>query len=254
MEYLLHPRNLKILESFCLVKTLFAFDYDGTLAPIADDPAAAFMKENTAALLKELNDVSPVAIITGRTREDVMRFLPINPAFVIGNHGAEGTQSVSDLDRMKALTRSWLKHLNDVLPILDNLGVRIEDKVYSLSFHYRNSLSPEVAEGALTLMLARLPQARIMGGKFVFNALPEFSVDKGMALELIMKENQYQFGVYFGDDQTDEDVFHYNNPRMLTVKIGTDPTEAKFFLRQQNEINEVLKSLTAFIANGRTFV
>ncbi len=246
MEYLLNPRNINILESFTLVKTLFAFDYDGTLAPLTDDPQSAHMKPAVSKLLEELNELSPIAIITGRKVEDVQKLLPFAPFVIIGNHGAEGIQSQSEMKSMKEDVRLWLESLKSLRPIMDKIGIRIEDKEYSLSFHYRNVSSPEIAESTLDMMLTGLPRSRKTRGKFVINVVPENSFHKGMALDRVMKQNQYPFGVYFGDDQTDEDVFRFHNPKLLTVKIGPGNTSAKYFLKEQDEMGEVLKLLKQF--------
>lgn len=251
MEYLLNPRNLKILESFCLVRTIFAFDYDGTLAPITDDPGSANMKVDVAQSLRELNELSPVAIITGRSSEDVESLLPIKPLVVIGNHGAEGTQSSGELSQMKQDCRRWLDELSDLMPVIEKLGVRIEDKIFSLSFHFRHSPAPEVAEAALLTMLTRLPRAKVTKGKLVLNVLPEISIDKGKALDIVMREKNFQFGVYFGDDHTDEDVFRYSNSRLLTVKIGEEETLAKYYLKNQGEMGDVLKHLKSYVLKSR---
>lgn len=247
IEYLLHPRNLKILESFCLAKTLFAFDYDGTLAPIVANPEKASMKDSTSDLLGTLMMVSPVAVITGRSIADVQKHLPVRPAHIIGNHGSEGVHTSEELADMHALTRVWLKTLEMSLPLLQKLGISVEDKAYSLAFHYRLSPNPLVAEGALELISESFVSSRITRGKFVLNILPKKSVDKGIALEKIMKQNRYQFGVFFGDDLTDEDVFKHHNPRLLTVKIGTEPTQAKFYLRDQSEMDEVLTLIISYL-------
>lgn len=251
MEYLLNPRNVRILESFCLVKTLFAFDYDGTLAPITDDPKKAVMKKNVAILLQELNKLSKIAVITGRKSADVKALLPIDPYIVIGNHGAEGSHTTEDLERMVACCRQWLDSLKDLFPVMDQLGIRIENKDLSLSFHFRGVTDPEVAEKALEMMLSRLKGAKISKGKCVINVIPEFSVDKGKALDLVMKENNFHFGVYFGDDYTDEDVFRYKNSRLLTVKIGEEESLAKYYLKSQEEMEKVLGLVKSYMLKVR---
>ncbi len=251
MEYLLNPRNINILESFTLVKTLFAFDYDGTLAPITDDPQSAHMKPAVSKLLEELNHLSPIAIITGRKVGDVQKLLPFAPSVIIGNHGAEGLQSPSEMESMKEDVRLWLEGLKDLKPIMDKLGIKIENKEYSLSFHYRNASSPEIAESALDMMLMDLPRSRKTRGKFVLNVVPENSFHKGMALDRVMKQNKYPFGVYFGDDQTDEDVFRYHNPKLLTVKVGPGKSSAKYFLHEQDEMADVLKLLKQFFLKAK---
>ena len=47
-EILLDPEPLKLLESFSFTRTLYAFDFDGTLSPIVADPSAATTRGNTA--------------------------------------------------------------------------------------------------------------------------------------------------------------------------------------------------------------
>lgn len=250
MEYLLNPRNIRILESFCLVKTLFAFDYDGTLAPIASDPKKAVMNQNVSNLLKDLNRNSHVAIITGRKTSDVMTLLPIDPFIVIGNHGAEGMHSEEEILKLKSCCQNWLKGLSPLMEIIEGLGITLENKEFSLSFHFRNAPDPIVAEKSLGMILSGFDDARITNGKFVMNLIPEFALDKGMALERIMKKHHFKFGVYFGDDHTDEDVFRYQNPKLLTVKVGVEETLAKYYLKDQDEMEEVLQIIKAFRLNS----
>lgn len=254
MEYLLGPSNLKILEAFCLEKTLFAFDYDGTLAPLTDDPDSARMIEGMANSLRELNQLSGVAIITGRQIDDVKNLLPIEPLILIGNHGSEGTQSSGDLSQMKEECRIWLDRLSNFSEEIERLGVRIEDKGFSLTLHYRGSSTPpEIAEAALLKILESLPRAKITRGKLVLNVLPEISINKGKALEITMREKNFQYGIYFGDDDTDEDVFRYNNSKLLTVKIGEEASLARFYLKNQTEMGEVLKLLKGYVQKSKLF-
>jgi len=50
---------------------LFVFDFDGTLAPIVDDPAEARMAPATWTQLDRLGRLAPVAVVSGRSREDL---------------------------------------------------------------------------------------------------------------------------------------------------------------------------------------
>jgi trehalose 6-phosphate phosphatase len=246
MEHLLSTRNLKILESFCFARTLFAFDYDGTLAPIVDDPNKAKMSPLIEDRLVKFSKSRPIAIITGRRSSDIEMLLPFKPNFVIGNHGAEGAQSEQDLLKMKELCERWLFTLKDALPVLKNMGITLEDKTYSLSFHFRTSRDMAVAEGTIHFFIDSLPFSRVTKGKCVVNVMPEFSIDKGQALTRILNAEKFQFGVYFGDDKTDEDVFRRGSSRLLTVKIGNEISSARYFLNTQNEMEDVLGLLINF--------
>jgi trehalose 6-phosphate phosphatase len=250
MDYLLNARNLKILESFCLARTLFSFDYDGTLAPIVSDPQKAVMTKSCADLLVRLNELTPVAILTGRKVSDVERLLPVKPQYLIGNHGSEGTQTADDLQAMREQVGRWMKIAEEILPVMQKLGVTVENKEFSLSFHYRQASDPQVAEGAVEFFIQRLPLSRVTRGKSVINVLPANSIDKGKALDQIMWKEKFAFGVYFGDDQTDEDVFRYTNNRLLTVKIGQEQSHARYYLKSQTEMEEVLFHLVNFVTAG----
>jgi trehalose 6-phosphate phosphatase len=50
--------------------------------------------------------------------------------------------------------------------------------------------------------------------------------------------------LYIGDDDTDEDVFSLPDTRILTVRIGKKRiSAARFFLKKQTEVTEVLRSI-----------
>lgn len=241
MEYLLDQKNLKVLESFSIVKTLYAFDYDGTLAAIRPEPSAAHMTDKVNELLKQLSLVAPVAIITGRGVADVKKFLNFDPHFIIGNHGIEGTHSESDLKMMEELVIKWKQKLNFLPP-----EVMIEDKKYSLSLHYRSDISPFLPA------IRELPGASFVDGKFVINIVPGSGINKGQAMNFLMNKYQFHFGFYIGDDKTDENVFAYKNSRLITVKVGQDDQSlAKYYLKSQNEIEILLNSLVHFLKNGK---
>lgn len=246
MEYLLTPTNIRILESFCFANTLFAFDYDGTLAPITEKPELAVMDSEVSSLLGVLMKSYPVALITGRSVDDLRKFLPAVPEILIGNHGSEGLLSPHLLDEMRSDCETWIRIISQALPVLVEMGVSVENKTYSLTFHYRHSENPEIARIAIEQIVSRLPRSRVFGGKYIVNVVPRDSINKGNALEILMQKRNYKFGIYFGDDLTDEDVFRVRNPRLLTVKIGTEPSQARYFLKEQREIADVLKLLTEF--------
>ncbi|HEY6552324.1 MAG TPA: trehalose-phosphatase, partial [Vicinamibacteria bacterium] len=67
MKDILSRAGLEILREFAWSNVLLAFDYDGTLAPIVEDPASAHMRSATRELLHEVARGYPVAIISGRS-------------------------------------------------------------------------------------------------------------------------------------------------------------------------------------------
>ena len=58
----------------------FCLDYDGTLAPIVADPAAARMLPGVRSLLQRLADRHPIAIVSGRSLEKLTQWVQVGGA------------------------------------------------------------------------------------------------------------------------------------------------------------------------------
>lgn len=245
MEYLLSSKNIQILESLSLVHTLFGFDFDGTLAPISKDPSNVSISPVCESYLDKLNKTAPIAIITGRSVEDVINFLPFTPKYVIGNHGIEGSHSQDELEYLKTIIQNYKTLiLHQYLDAFSSMGILLEDKTYSLSLHYRNSINPELAEQFLMSNLSYFSEAHVTKGKKVINIVPDNGLTKGQAFMQILSKENAKFGIYIGDDVTDEDVFIYKNPRLLTVKVGfSEDSQAGYYLENQEEVVKILEIL-----------
>lgn len=242
MEFLFSSKNLKNFETFIRQDVLVAFDYDGTLAPIVSNPNLAIMRKSTATLFHNLNLVRPLALISGRSVNDMKVRLETEPKYLIGNHGMEWEESVMELSIAQAFFLEIKKSLQKSFDLNKELGITIEDKGYSLSLHYRNSPQTTKAEAVLQELLSRFSsQVKIIPGKFVFNLVLPNSFDKYSALVRVMKKEGCRFGLYFGDDDTDEDVFRVTNPQIMTVRVGwNEKSKAQFFLNDQEEMDKVL--------------
>lgn len=218
------------------MKTLYAFDFDGTLAPIIDNPSDARMSARVADLLEKLNTISGVAILSGRSVKDLRKILPFEPRYLIGNHGLEGAHSESEMQTFRNLAEKWKESLS-VLP--ENAW--LEDKTYSLTIHYREN------QHDLLKRVSALDGATILEGKNTLNIIPSAGMNKGQALDLIMKQNHIHFGFFIGDDKTDETVFAYKHSRLLTVKVGLSPdTYAKYYLNSQSEVEKLLEVILSY--------
>src|SRR5438046_236383 len=114
---------------------LLAFDFDGTLAPIVAHPNDARVTGALSERLARLADVRPVAVITGRSVDDVAPRLGFVPQYIVGNHGAENPIEAAQLD-MSAL-EAFRARLAAQAAQLASCGVGIEDKGYSVALHYR---------------------------------------------------------------------------------------------------------------------
>ena len=71
-------------------------DYDGTLSPIVANPQDATLPEETRAILRELSDLVPIAILSGRDRQDVAQKIGLEQLVYGGSHGYGGHQPGAD--------------------------------------------------------------------------------------------------------------------------------------------------------------
>jgi trehalose 6-phosphate phosphatase len=240
--YILSPRNRTVLSRFAQSRGLVAFDFDGTLVPIREDPFQVWVAPQTRALLNQLCALYPCMVISGRSREDVQRRLRgTGIPCVVGNHGAD----LGDTRPLKDIVTEW-KAL--VSPALSKIpGVWVEDKVLSLAIHYRQSPHKAEARRSIHRAAKQLAHLRLVPAKLAVNLIPESAPHKGMALMEYQTRLGCDTALFVGDDVTDEDVFSLNGRQNLVgIRVGQKQTShAKFWLNKQCEIDELLRVLVA---------
>jgi trehalose 6-phosphate phosphatase len=251
MTYLFSDDGLAALHDFIDSATLFAFDLDGTLAPIAADPGSIRVPQAIQRALAELKDRAVTAIITGRSRKDAQRHLGVVPQYLVGNHGAEGLPGWEQHEEdFRRLMGEWERQLSGMILDGKTLGIVIENKGMSLSVHYRGTRNrPASRLFVLDAIGLLIPQPRIIGGKYVENLLPKEAPDKGTALMQLMGRAGCFKGFFAGDDQTDEDVFQLDGGQLFTVRVGNGTkSRARYFLRGQREIPTLLHHINDTLA------
>lgn len=241
MDHALKGGRSGVLGRFVDRTTLLGFDYDGTLAPIVADPSRARMRERTRQLFGEVTRRYPCVVITGRRRMDAMKFLAgAEPLEVIGNHGLEldGVAAA----RFARRVAEWAAELDERLEAIP--GLVIENKLYSLTLHYRGCPDGEAARAAGLRAAAALEDARTIGGIECLNLVPIEAPNKGDALLAACERFSCARSVYLGDDETDEDVFAMRRPGVVGIRVGaSERSQADYYLRDQSEIDAFLEAL-----------
>lgn len=210
-------------------RPLFFLDYDGTLAPLVDEPMDAVPHPEAPAVLEALSAAHPVWIVTGRYLRDLDTLLGL-PVRAIGLHGAqEGIIGAGDARSLvPADARAAMDHLRATLPELD--GLWVEDKGPMFAVHYRRVADAEAAVAALrTWSDARPDGIEVIFGKQVVELRPrDFS--KGHAVRRLADAHPEHTPLYLGDDVTDEDAFAALPGDAVTVKVGPGDTVARYRL------------------------
>lgn len=239
---ILTTRQRRVLQAFASSNTLLAFDFDGTLAPIAPTPARVRMRARTRRLFAKLAQSYPCIVISGRALDDVARRLTGIPVrFVFGNYGGEPLGPA----RPPARVRAWVRHLAEELS--GHAGVVVEDKRHSVTVHYRHARSKRRALNDIHDATRTLRGARKLGGAQAVTLLPKEGPDKGMALRWTQQLLRCDTAIYVGDDDTDEDAFgsaHFD--RLLSIRVGPSATsKARYHLRRQADIDGFLETMLA---------
>jgi trehalose 6-phosphate phosphatase len=237
---LLAPASRPAIAAFAHDRALLAFDFDGTLAPIVEDPARAGMRPDTRALLRVAALLYPCVVVSGRSRADLAPRLDGIPLVAwVGNHGAEA--GFGPVDRSpRGAVLAWRGALAARLGAMP--GVEIEDKGLSLAVHYRRAPDPVAAERDIRAATLELPGARVFGGHCVVNAVPGDAPTKGDAIAELLERSGCRTALYVGDDTTDEDAFRA--PGVMGVRIGDGTgSAAAYRLASQRAIDELLRLL-----------
>lgn len=226
---------------------LVATDFDGTVAPIVDDPTHAEMNRETAVALRILAGLAQthVAVISGRALSDLAaRTRDVGELHLVGSHGSEfePTFAVPLDDEPLALLRDLTAHIQSLAQNVP--GALVETKPASLAFHYRNC-DEKQAEKALETLLSgpgRRSGVHVRHGKKVVE-LSVVETDKGAALERIRRRIGATAVVFLGDDVTDEDAFAVLRGSDVSIKVGPGDTRARFRISDSHEVARTLAQL-----------
>lgn len=239
---------------------LLFLDFDGTLAPLEVDPAAARIGAATRQTLSQLaaNERIVMTIISGRAISDLLPRITLPGLIYAGNHGLEicGRQ-LSFIEPVAAARREDLRELTGRLAVdLEGFaGVLVENKGLTATVHYRNAAGRDVAGIEDTVRALTSPVAAkfaVRSGKKVFEIVPRTNWHKGAAALWIKRRLNpgNALPIYLGDDATDEDAFRAL-PDGITVKVGEagDPaaTSARYRVPDPPSVHEFLTWLTTHV-------
>lgn len=206
---------------------IFFLDYDGTLAPIVDDPDAAYPHPGVPGVVQKLRDRFPLWIVTGRDLRSLGRLFPAN-APAIGLHGAQrGSTNDADPPTFNEDTLAALSRMQSNVPSVE--GLHLESKPPTFAVHYRQARNPEDAQRRLQAWVDTAPDflEAIWGKKVV--ELRHREHTKGRAVRDIAADHPDHHPVYIGDDVTDEDAFEAlaDVDGACTIKVGSGNTAAQ---------------------------
>lgn len=231
--------------------TALFFDFDGVLVDIAEDPGAVVLIPDVRKNLDTMNRATngAVAVISGRSIEQLDQFLSPLLLSAAGVHGAERRRGNGAMTRastdgeLHAKVRGEVEHFVEQYP-----GTLCEDKGASIALHYRNRPELESVCGDFADEVASsYRKISVMAGKMVFE-LKLAEKTKGDAIREFMAEPPFQMRlpVFVGDDVTDEDGFRaVNEMGGVSVKVGDGETAARVRMHDAQEFRYWLSHMAS---------
>lgn len=219
-------------------KRLLFLDYDGTLVSFNSSPENAVPGAELIDLLTRLGTQpqNDLFIISGRSSTWLDKHFGSLPLNLIAEHGAR-CKWKNDFWITEVQTHSEWKER--ILTIMDRFVRRcphtfIEEKEFSIVWHYRNAHS-EQGKLRASELICELNEhihnrhLQVMQGDKIIEVRNR-GIDKGTAIKKVLSKDHYDFIFAVGDDKTDEDMFKMlvNNKNCFTIKVGPNASYAQY--------------------------
>ena len=228
---------------------LLFLDYDGTLTGFHKDPQKASPDEELYQILDAIHhqENTTLFLISGRDKETFSRWFLDKKYNMIVEHGVWISRNGEDFKLLEKVKDEWM---GKILPVLESFvdrtpGSFIEEKNYSLAWHFRNT-DPDFGEKratelntVLTSLIGNDDISVLNGNKVV--EVKSSNVNKGRASVRMLGENQYDFVFAIGDDWTDEFMFQELPQSAITVKVGLKKTQARYHVEGVSKVRGLLK-------------
>jgi len=226
------------------------FDVDGTLLDIASEPNAVKSAPSLVANLARLQDRmdGAVAFVSGRTLQNLDSLFAPLKLTTIACHGAAFRRPDGRVTQGAPLPEAIKDRLINLAAI--DPRIIVEDKAYSLAFHYRRA--PQLEAPLLDTLCEHIDELHRAGlnllhGKCVIELKPA-GINKGSALRRLMNFPPFsgRSPIFAGDDRTDEDVFEVL-PMFggIGIAVGRRIAGAGFMVEQPRDIRHWLSHLAA---------
>lgn len=230
-------------------RRLLLLDYDGTLTGFQDNPQNAGPDDELLTLLDKINNQKQtnMVIISGRDRETLERWFGEKDYAMITDHGVWAKEKNKSWKPLERLRTEWMENIRPVLEtFVDRTpGTFIEEKKYSLAWHYRKA-DPELAQvrtielnTVITSLISNNELTVLNGNKVI--EVKNSSVNKGRAAGYLLSRKDYDFVLAIGDDWTDEYMFKEVPEGGYSIKVGFQKSKAKYYVKNTQEVRKLLE-------------
>jgi trehalose 6-phosphate phosphatase len=186
-------------------------DFDGTIAPIVQDPAAARPLPGVVDLLGPLADrYAAAAIVSGRPATYLASHAAAPGVRYLGMYGLEEiVEGRVQIDPRLEAARPAVEAAREELagdPAVTASGAHLEDKRYAVAVHTRRVAEPGRWAGPIGQAAAGTAARHgleVVPGRMVWELRPQVHSDKGDAVRRVVAESGAGALVVAGDDLGD---------------------------------------------------
>lgn len=244
--------KMKIVQHYSQSnRRLIMLDYDGTMISFTSKPEEAKPDKEILTLLKKLSrdENNRIYIVSGRDKYTLEKWFADIPVGLVAEHGAWIKEKGENWGLTEPIVNEWK---DEIRPILERYvertpGSFIEEKDYSLAWHYRKS-DPVLAsiralelKDAILYFTSNLAIGVLEGNKVI--EVKNAGINKGLVALRFISRNPFDFILAAGDDQTDEDIFHVLPENAYSIKVGAGPSKARFSVYSVKEIRSLIKKM-----------
>lgn len=240
-----------VAEYYSAKKRAIFLDYDGTLSGFNNNPQMANPDQEAYQIIAKLisDPNNEVTIISGRDRETLEKWFEGYDLNLIVEHGVWSKVRGGAWSMLYQISADWKENIRPTLEVFVDRtpGSFIEEKNYSLVWHYRKSepeqgvLRANELKDELTNLIAN-HNLEIMEGNKVIE-VKSGGINKGVAAIRFMGNEQYDFIFAIGDDWTDEYMFRELPETAVTVKVGMANSAARFKVESVAAVRQLLSAL-----------
>ena len=232
-------------------RRLVILDFDGTLVPLIADPRDTKPSGALLSLLAGLtgDTKNEVVLLSGRDRMSLHNWFAWMRIGLAAEHGVWLKKRAQEWRLAGHRSTEWKAKLK---PLLDTYaerlpGALVEEKEYSLVWHYRRA---DVEQGAMVARSLTDDLLNFTGNIDVQVVQDNKSVEvrsagvgKAAALRYWLRDEEFDFVLAIGDDHDDEELFAALPAHSFTLRVGIVRTAARFNLREPNDVVKLLEEL-----------
>lgn len=232
-------------------RRILFLDYDGTLVGFKNKPSQATPTPEVYAILDKLasNSNNLVVLVSGRDKETFDKWFDKKNYYLIAEHGAWSKAPGNKWEIIQKMDNQWKELIRPILEFYQDRtpGTFLEEKNYSLVWHYRKS-DPELGiaranelKDQLTSLIANHDLEILEGNKVI--EVKNSGTNKGKAALRVMQNETFDFILGVGDDWTDEYLFKELPDESITIKVGGRNTIASYSLDTYTDVLRFLNGL-----------